>query len=74
MYVEFCTQSAKHQFSADILKYFLIFQRNMIYHFMQIVSKCRIVFWKKISIINMYSAEIAQEVLNINFLADNILK
>ena len=48
-----------------IFSYF--FLGNRIWHFMQIVSKCSIVFWKNKRIINMLSAETAQRVLTINF-------
>ena len=63
LYVDFFTQSAKHQFSADILKYLETgFDISC-----KLSRNVKLFSGKNKRIINMLSAEIAQRVLNINF-------
>ena len=69
-YVELCTKSAKHKFSADILKYFLIFARKQDLTFHAKLSPNVILFSGK----NKHIINILSESANHQFSADDILK
>ena len=86
LYVEFFTQSAKHQFSADnIYKYFSYFPQESFdisfklsgdnLHNLHEMSNCFVCFFleKNKKSVNMLSTEIAQAAKH-QFSADDILK